>query len=54
MYEAELYPAVLSPGPYYSMVPIKRTVFLLTVYGMKNTVRLTGTLEYQVVELGMK
>ena len=30
----------------YSMVPIKRTVFLLTVYGMKNTVRLIGTLEY--------
>ena len=29
----------------YSMVPIKRTVFLLTVYGMKNTVRLIGTLE---------
>ena len=28
------------------MVPIKRTVFLLTVYGMKNTVRLIGTLEY--------
>ena len=28
------------------MVPIERTVFLLTVYGMKNTVRLTGTLEY--------
>ena len=30
----------------YSMVPIKRTVFLLTVYGMKITVRLIGTLEY--------
>jgi hypothetical protein len=30
----------------YSIVPIKRTVFLLTVYGMKNTVRLIGTLEY--------
>ena len=30
----------------YSMVPIKRTVFLLTVYGMKNTVHLIGTLEY--------
>ena len=29
----------------YSMVPIKRTVFLLTMYGMKNTVRLIGTLE---------
>ena len=29
----------------YSMVPIKRTVFLLTVYGMKNMVRLIGTLE---------
>ena len=29
----------------YSMVPIKRNVFLLTVYGMKNTVRLIGTLE---------
>ena len=28
------------------MVPIKHTVFLLTVYGMKNTVRLIGTLEY--------
>ena len=27
------------------MVPTKRTVFLLTVYGMKNTVRLIGTLE---------
>ena len=31
---------------HYSMVPIKRTVFLLTVYGMKNTVCLIGTLEY--------
>ena len=33
------------------MVPIKRTVFLLTVYGMKNTVCLIGTLEY-LRELG--
>ena len=34
------------PTAVYSMVPIKRTVFLLTLYGMKNTVRLIGTLEY--------
>ena len=32
------------------MVPIKRTVFLLIVYGMKNTVRLIGTLEYVHVQ----
>ena len=29
----------------YSMVPIKRTVFLPTVTVLKNTVRLTGTIE---------
>ena len=30
----------------YSMVPIKRTVFLPTLTVLKNTVRLIGTIEY--------
>ena len=30
----------------YSMVPIKRTVFLCTVTVHKNTVRLIGNIEY--------
>ena len=36
----------------YSMVPIKRTVFLPTVTVLKNTVRLIGTIEYDVRFLG--
>ena len=36
----------LSVEYYYSMVPIKRTVFLPTVTVLKNTVHLIGTIEY--------
>ena len=32
----------------YSMVPIKRTIFLPTVTVLKNTVRLIGIIEYGI------
>ena len=31
------------------MVPIKRTVFILTVTVLKNTVHLIGTIEYEPI-----